>query len=94
MSIDSLGTHFNGSVAQEINRWIPKDEVPELTALASAVIKQAVKDDIKDGIDMNAYNYDERIVGNLWWGIISKSARLDVADIKNMVVREAFTKAS
>ena len=47
MSIDSLGTHFNGVVAQEINRWIPKDEVPELTALASAVIKQAVKDDIR-----------------------------------------------
>ena len=81
-------------LAIEKNQWIPRDDQiecegwTEIVDLAVAVIKQAVKDDIQDGIDPMTYLYDERIVGGLWWNIISASSRVDVDDLKKMIVRE------
>jgi hypothetical protein len=76
--------------AIENNRWVPRDDSPEITELAIGVIKQCIKDDIKDGIDPLALLYDERVVGGLWWEIIEKSAQIDISDIKQMILNEAW----
>ena len=76
--------------AVENNRWLPKDESNDLTEVAVAVIKTAILDDLKDGIQIEAYQYDERLIDPLWWNIISKSSKLDIRDLKALIIRESM----
>ena len=76
--------------AVENNRWLPKDESNDLTEVAVAVIKTAILDDLKDGIQIEAYQYDERLIDPLWWNIISKSSKLDIRDLKTLIIQESM----